>query len=63
MRHTFTKEELSRGGKNQPRDAKVEAGKKGFETTCERYPFMARHYLKYAPGMKRYNGRFKPKNG
>lgn len=60
MKHKFTKEEQSKGGKNQPREVKSEAGKKGFETTCERYPYMARHWLPYAPGMKKANGRFKP---
>lgn len=53
-RHRLTREEQARGGKNQPRSAKVEGGKKGFETTMERYPFMARHWLKYAPGMKKW---------
>lgn len=62
-RHVFTKEECSKGGKNQPREIKVIAGKRGFQTTMDRYPFMARHWLKYAPGMTRFGRReFNPES-
>jgi general stress protein YciG len=46
MKHQFTQEERSKGGQNQPRDVKVEAGRKGFATTMERHPWM-RHHLRH----------------
>lgn len=55
-RHILTQEERRKGGLNQPLTAKREAGKKGFEVTCERHPFFARHWLQYCKGMKRANG-------
>jgi hypothetical protein len=55
-RHVFTQEERRRGAANQPHDARVQAAKKGFEVTCERHPYFARHWLKYCAGMRRANG-------
>ena len=55
-RHIFTQEQRQKGARNQPHDVRVEAGKKGFEVTCERHPYFARHWLKYCPGMRRANG-------
>lgn len=60
MRHKLTKEERQRGGKNQTRSDKVRGGKKGFEITMERHPWMS-HHLKHAPGMKKFNGSFNPR--
>jgi hypothetical protein len=55
-RYQLTQADRAKGGRNAPREAKVKGGKKGFEVTCERHPFFARHWLKYCPGMKRANG-------
>lgn len=55
-RHIFTKEDCSKGGRNATKEAKKEAGKKGFEVTCETHPFFARHWLQYCKGMKKANG-------
>jgi hypothetical protein len=60
-RYVLTSQDRSKGGKSQPRDAKVEAGKKGWETTMERHPWMF-SYLKHAPGMRHFKqGKFDPK--
>lgn len=59
-RHKFTREECQKGGRNLSREKKSEGGKKGFDTTMERHPFMF-NYLKYAPGMKKFKeGVFHP---
>lgn len=55
-RHIFTQEERQKGAVNQPHNDRVRAAKKGFEVTCERHPFFARHWLKYCKGMKKANG-------
>lgn len=55
-RHVFTREDCRKGGRSAPKDAKSKAGKKGFEVTCERHPFFARHWLRYCKGMKKANG-------
>lgn len=59
-RHQLTREERSRGGKNQPREAKVLGGKRGFQTTMDYHPFFARHWLRYCPGMRREKQGVKP---
>ena len=47
VRHTFTPEERSRGGKTRcQQDSMTEARQRGFEITMERHPFFARHHLK-----------------
>ena len=59
-RYQLTREDRSKGGKAQSREAKSEAGKRGFERTMERHPWMF-SYLKYAPGMKHFKaGKFAP---
>lgn len=45
-KYQFTQEDRSKGGKMQPREAKVLAGQKGFERTCELHPYFARKWLK-----------------
>ena len=46
-RHQFTDEERRKGGKTRAAQPSMqEARSRGFEVTCERHPFFARHYLK-----------------
>jgi hypothetical protein len=46
-RYIFTKEERQRGGKTRKAQPDYyEACAKGWETTMQRHPFFARHYLK-----------------
>lgn len=61
MRHQFSIDESIRGGKLQPKEAKVRGGQRGFQVTMEKHPFMARKYLRHAKGMKKESGRFSPK--
>ena len=59
-RYQFTREDVKKGNRNQPREAKVNAGKLGFERTMETHPFFARHWLKYCKGMKQAKVGVKP---
>ena len=48
MRHQFTKEERSRGGKvRAAQESMQEARSRGFWMTMERHPYFARHHLKH----------------
>lgn len=47
MRHQLTREEKSKGGRNQSREDKSRAGQIGFQVTMERHPYFARHHLKH----------------
>lgn len=51
-KYQFTREDRQRGARNQPREARVQAGKEGFRVTMERHPWMFAR-LKHAPGMRK----------
>lgn len=46
MKHVFTKDECSRGGKNGTREDKQKAGRAGFERVSETHPYFVRKHLK-----------------
>lgn len=47
MRYQLTREDRSKGGKLQPREAKVRGGQRGFERTMELHPWFARKHLRH----------------
>lgn len=57
MKHVFTKDECSRGGKNGTREDKQKAGRAGFERVSETHPYFVRKHLKRI--IKDFNGRVK----
>lgn len=60
MKHRFTKQESSKGGKNGSKEAKSAAGHIGFERTCELHPYFARKHLKNK--IKKFNEQKGPEN-
>lgn len=45
-RYQFSDSDRSKGGRNQPREAKIRGGQNGFQKTCETHPYFARKHLK-----------------